>query len=178
VKLWNAATGDLIRTLPGHRSWVNSVAYFSNGKRLASGSSDGTVIVWSAEGKILHTLKASDAEVRTVAVSSDEKHIAAGMRYGSLKVWETDGWKEKHHFKGHPGDVWSLAFSPDGSILASGDGDWNRGGFVTLREIISGRQKARYQHTGEVLSVAFSPNGERIAAGAGDSCVKVWTVAP
>ncbi len=179
VKLWNTENGKLIHTLTGHRSWVNSAAWFRDNERLATGSSDGSVIVWSAEnGTILHTLKATDSEVRTIAVSPDQRHIAAGMRYGAIKVWETEGWEETQGFSGHAGDVWSLAFSPNGSVLASGDGDWNRGGFVTLRDIVSGRQTGRYQHTGEVLGVAFAPRGDRIAAGAGDSSVKVWSVAP
>ncbi|HWB06666.1 MAG TPA: prenyltransferase/squalene oxidase repeat-containing protein [Verrucomicrobiales bacterium] len=176
IKLWNTATGSLIRDLNGHRTWVNSLAFFKDGKRLLSGSSDGTVILWSTDtGEAIRSLKASDAEVRTVAVSADGKYIAAGIRYGSIKVWDTASWKEAHTFTGHPGDVWSLAFSPDSRTLASGDGDWNRGSFVTLRDVTSGTLTNRLQHTGEVLSVAFSPNGDRIAAAAGDGTVKVWS---
>ena len=96
------------------------------------------------------------------------------MRYGVIKIWETTGWKELLDFQGHPGDVWSVAFSPDGSTLASGDGDWNRGGLVKCWDVASGKQLGEFQHTGEVLSVVFSPNGKSIAAGAADKTVQVW----
>jgi WD40 repeat protein len=178
VRLWSAASGELVRTLTGHRSWVNSVAFFQNGRRLASGSSDGTVKIWSVEdGAVLHSLTATKAEVRAVAVSPDGSHIAAGMRYGSIKVWKTDAWTEKHSWTGHPGDVWALAFSNEGDVLACADGDWNRGGFVTLRNMRTGNQTAGYQHTGEVLGLAISRQGNLMAAAGGDGSVKVWELA-
>jgi WD40 repeat protein len=126
----------------------------------------------------LGTLPATTAEVRSVAISPDGRHVAAGLRYGTIKVWDSSDWKERLSFQGHQSDVWSVAFSPDGKVLASGDGDWNRGGFVKLWEVAGGKPMARFQHTGEVLSVAFSPDGKRIAAGAADQTVKVWNVSP
>jgi WD40 repeat protein len=63
-------------------------------------------------------------------------------------------------------------------MLASSDGDWNRGGFIKLWSTETGQLVGRLQHTGEPLSVAFSPDGKRIAAGAGDNTVKVWNLTP
>jgi WD40 repeat protein len=100
------------------------------------------------------------------------------MRYGQIKVWDTAQWKERLSFQGHPGDVWSVAFSPDGKVLASGDGDWNRGGLVNLWNIGDGKPNGRFQHTGEVMSLAFSPDGKWLVAGAADKTVKVWPVSP
>jgi WD40 repeat protein len=179
VKLWKPATGDLIRTLNAHRSWVNAVVFSRDGGRLVSGSSDGTVIVWSVnDGKVLQSFDDGGAEVRAVAVSDDGQFIAAGLRYGTIKVWKTGDGTVAHEFTGHPGDVWALAFQPQSAVLASGDGDWNRGGFITLRDLTTGRQKARFQHTGEVLGMAFSKSGDRTAAAAGDGSVKVWKPEP
>ena len=78
-----------------------------------------------------------------------------------------EGVKELHSFQGHPAEAWSVAFAPDGKRLATGGGDWNRGGLVKLWELGSGRQVGRWQHTGEVLAVAFSRDGLWIAAGVG-----------
>src|ERR1700730_15855580 len=40
---------ELVRTLTGHSSWVNSVAWSRDGKMIAAGSDDTTVIVWDAD---------------------------------------------------------------------------------------------------------------------------------
>ena len=158
VKLWKAETGALDRTLDGHRLWVNSVAFFRDGKRLVSGSSDGMVIVWSAEtGEMLQSLKATNAEVRRspsapMENTSPQESDTGPSRYGR----RTDG-PRNTRFTAIPETSGRSRSRPTPAHLASGDGDWNRGGFVTLRDPATGRQTARFQHTGEVLSVAFSP---------------------
>ena len=47
VRLWDAHTGTLIRTLAGHTALVKSVAFSPNGNTLASGSHDGTILLWA-----------------------------------------------------------------------------------------------------------------------------------
>jgi len=49
VKLWNAYTGEIIRTFDGHKEGVSDIAWSSDGEYLASASDDKTIIVWSLE---------------------------------------------------------------------------------------------------------------------------------
>src|SRR5689334_2355689 len=56
VKLWDAATGRLLRTLTGHRDAVLSVSFSADGATVYSGSRDGTVKAWVVEtGRLLST---------------------------------------------------------------------------------------------------------------------------
>jgi len=177
IGLWDVESGRLRTMLRGHKSWVNAVVWHPEGSWLASGSSDGTLAIWSPAGDALRTLRATAAEVRSVAVSRDGRQLAAGLRYGSIKVWDTAEWNERGTLKGSPGDVWSVAFLPDGKTLTSSEGDWNRPGFVRFWSIAENRPLGHLQHTGEVLSIGLSPDGRRLAAGAADRTVKTWDVA-
>jgi WD40 repeat protein len=93
-------------------------------------------------------------------------------------------WHLSHHelatLKGHTGDGWSVAFSPDNNslnskILATSEGqtvklwDVNEGSEVKELATLTG-------HTANVWSVAFSPDGRRLATGSYDQTVKLWDV--
>ena len=46
IKIWDANTGECLKTLEGHSSYVNSVAYSPDGTKIVSGSEDNTVKIW------------------------------------------------------------------------------------------------------------------------------------
>ncbi len=71
------------------------------------------------------------------------------------------------------GIVWSVAFSPDGKLFATGDSNC----VVSLWEATSGREILTCKgHTNRVCSVAFSPNGATLASGSGDKTVRLWDI--
>ena len=76
--------------------------------------------------------------------------------------------------KGHAAWISSLAFSPDGRTLASGDYK----GEIRLWEVAGGGERARLRgHRGPVWALAFSPDGTQLASGASDGAVLLWDIA-
>ena len=78
---------------------------------------------------------------------------------------------------GHTRWVNSVAFSPDGTTLASGAGRPDN--TVRLWDVATGQHKATLTgHTNSILSVAFSPDGTTLASGGGDGTALLWNLAP
>jgi len=175
IRLWDSETRELKKTLSGHKSWVNAIAFLHEGT-LVSGSSDGTVKLWDVTtGECTKTLAATKAEVRSIAVSRDGKRIAAGIRYGITKVWDTTDWSETV-IEQKADDVWSVVFSADGQQIITAAGEWNKPTDIVFWDIASQKPVKALRHTGEVMSLALSPDGKRLAAGGMDKAVSVWTL--
>ena len=76
-------------TLKGHSSDVTSVSLSPGGKRIVSGSGDGTVKVWDAQtGRETLTLKGHSSGVWSVSFSPDEKRIVSGSSDKTVKIWD------------------------------------------------------------------------------------------
>jgi hypothetical protein len=90
--VWDAADGRDLLTLRGHTGTVNAASWSPDGRRLATGSYDGTAKVWDgAGGHELLTLKGHTSPVRSVSWSPDGTRLATGGDDGTAKVWEAAG---------------------------------------------------------------------------------------
>jgi len=88
IWLYDAETGKPIDLLIGHTKGASSIAYSSDGARLASGSDDGTIRVWDAKtGILLHTLTGHTGDISSVSYSTDGKRIASGGGDGTVLLW-------------------------------------------------------------------------------------------
>jgi WD40 repeat protein len=176
LKVWDVATRRLIRRLHGHMGYCISLDFSRDGTQLASGSRDGTAIIWStATWKETHTLRNGD-HVEDVAFAPDGKTLAMASHEGSVRLWDVATGKLLERLRGHSSAVRSVVFSPDGRTLASGSADhtvrlWN---VQTRRELM--QLDPGSAELVQVRTLAFAPDGMHLLAGG--QRANFWSAAP
>jgi WD40 repeat protein len=173
LKLWDAETGQLLRTLEGHGDSVYFVGFSPDGKTLVSnGGKDRTIQLWDTEtGALLRTLTGHSDYVASVTFSPDGNVLASGSFDTTVKLWDVRTGSLIRTLRGHGDKVWQVAFSPDGKTLVSSGDDttiklWDSATGALIRTLT--------EHNESVPTVAFSPNGKLLASGSDDASVRLW----
>jgi WD40 repeat protein len=111
--------------LTGHESGVLTVAFSPDGKTLASGSFDKSVIVWDLHGRReLRTLRGHKNDVNAVEFADDGRILVSASSGGDILLWDVTTAKPlADPFHGHVGSVQDVAVSPDGTAVASAGRD-------------------------------------------------------
>ncbi|MEE1093916.1 MAG: TIR domain-containing protein, partial [Bacteroidales bacterium] len=179
VIIWDANSGEKLKTLEGNSGYVYSVSWSPDGKYLASDSDDNTVIIWDVKnGEKLKSLKGHSDGVLSVSWSPDGKYLASGSFDRTIKIWDANSGQELKTLEGHSNDVNSVSWSPDGKYLASGSQRWNGDiliGCIEIWDAKSGEKlKTLEGHYKSVGSVSWSPDGKYLASDSDDYTLIIW----
>jgi WD40 repeat protein len=165
-------------TLKGHKEAITSLAFYSDGRTLASSSTDGTVRLWEvATGKERTLLKGHKGGVVAVVFAPDGKLLVSGGFDGVMRLWDAAG-RACGTLKGPDKSTLRLCLSPDGTTLAVGGGTSVEAGDLRLWDVRAGKVRFPLRgHNGFVSSLSFSADGRMLAGGDVRGIVTIWEVA-
>lgn len=152
AKLWHLEYRYPVRIFAGHEKDVDVVRFHPNCNYFATGSIDKSVRLWSyADAKMVRRKKNYGKSARANYGSAFQVRIFSGQR----------------------GGIYSLSFSPDGKLLATGGEDrrirvWDLASSNILKELKG--------HSDTVYSLAWSKDSALLASGGLDGTVRLWDV--
>ena len=191
LKLWNAASGQLVRVFKGHEGPVTSVCFSSDGSQMVSGSQDHTARIWDVKtGREKVKLVGHTWWVWDANFSADDQRVVTASHDGAVLIWSAADGQRTEPFRGHRGPVFAAAFSPDGQQIASGGHDrnvllWEPSELrpIDYESLVADEPQESQSfetlaaHTSAVRCVRFSPNGRQLLTGGHDNTIRVWDVA-
>jgi RNA polymerase sigma factor (sigma-70 family) len=176
IKVWDAATGNEHASTPAHGRLVSTLAFAPDGRTIAW--ADDALRLWDFSTDRQRVLRKKKEWVSRATFSPQGKLLAAatwdaGSKRASVRLWEVATGKELLCLGGFSGQVSGVAFSPDGTTLATVGEDRT----IRIWSLARGDERARmHGHTDWILTVAFGPDGRTLATGSQDGTIKLWEV--
>ncbi|MCG9128743.1 WD40 repeat domain-containing protein [Candidatus Poribacteria bacterium] len=180
VQLWELETGNKLKsdTLDKSRDSVTGLAFSDDGRILIIVDMFGGLRHWDVEtDQIVFITR--DIDKHNVLIYSEVLNVfAAGKENGRIQFYDASTGKPQKGLIGHSGlfsrddkDIWSLAFSKDGSLLASGSMDKT----VRLWDTENRKHVAKFSlHESWITAVALSTDGSILASGDAKKRIILW----
>jgi len=180
IKIYNPTLGNLIKEFNGHQEYVTAIDISADGKYIASGSVDGSAVIWDVSTGDIHVQLAGHTDaIEELALSPDGQWLITAGDDAALKVWDVFTGDLLQDYTDFTGVVGGVTFSPDGKQFAFSDGSlhvWqvglnsgDAGSTIVNQEIFA---------IPAALSNVFSPDGKMIAGSSGSvtsgNVIKLW----
>jgi WD40 repeat protein len=179
IQLWRTGTWDLVGqlTIPG---WAYALKFSPDGNRLASLSYPDEVTVWEVDQwtvvRRIPGVRPTGWHIGWLDFSPDSKALVTGDADGHLQVVDlASGTTNFRLLEAHPEGITSVAWSPTGSIIASGSGYVE--GRIQLWNAASGKRIGTLEgHSTFISELIFSTDGLRLYSASGDQTIRIWDV--
>jgi WD40 repeat protein len=182
AQVWDIQKGLAVCTIDDTPKDSIYLQLSPDGKQLAAVTFLGEAKSWSVpEGRVLWTTRFSDFRFSSARFSPDGKRPAVAgvpLRFlnGDVRILDAaSGHEDVTPLTGHSHIVFHVAFSPDGTRLATGSFD----NTVKIWDVTSGQEVLTLKgHTATVVSVGFSLDGRRVISADGVGTVRTWNATP
>ncbi len=176
VKIWNLATGELIRTLVGHTEGISDLEFTPNSAYIASCSDDMTIRIWNLRnGELLRILKGHTFHVNSIKFNHKGSILISGSSDENIRVWDVKRGKCLRVLSAHSDAISCVDFCFDASIIVSGSYD----GLVRLFDLDTGQclKTLIDDQRGPnfpITFVRFSPNAKYVLSSSLDGDLRLW----
>ena len=186
IKIWKK-NGKLLHDLKGHSGKITSVCLSPDGKIIVSASADGTVKLWNINGEELSSFNVERGWITSASFSPDGQRIAAAGTDGTVKLWSLRKVVEKlqkqqsieastdikllRTLQMESDKIMSVAFSPDGAMLATA----SAGGNARIWSK-DGKPLSILKHTSGLTNISFSPDSQMLLSASTDKMVRLWNI--
>ncbi len=176
-----AIDGKELMKFDNHSDWVFRTAWMDDGKRMLSGSRDRAMkLINTANGQFIDDINKLLEPVVSMARHPKEEWAAYGGAEGGVRVYRMKENQERtsgnndvnlvREFERQTGTAHSIAWSPDGSLLAVGST-----GEVRVYQAADGKRSATLKgHSGAIFALAFSSDGKQLVTGGFEGLVRVF----
>ncbi len=186
IRLRELPDGQLLAKLGDGNQTLNNAAVSADKSTLATVGEQGLVQVWSlTDREMIRSIGPNENTKHAVALSADGALVAAGDGQ-DIQIWDVasgeavqrlqGGWEDEaaqQDWLGHQHQISALAFSPDGTYLASGDVAGN----MWIWDLEDGEAAWETRgHLGSVADLSFEPDGNFLVSGGSDNMVRIWQI--
>ena len=160
--VYDAASGELLHSLKGHKDTLYCVAYARDGKRFASGGADKTIIIWTSKAEGILKFSHNDT-IQCLSYNPATQQLASATA-GDFGLWSPEQKSvAKHKVQSR---ILCMSWSGDGTTLALG----HYSGLISLRDK-QGAEKLTIRRDAPVWSLQWNPSRDE----AGDAlAVACW----
>jgi len=168
ARAWDLETGRATVVFAGHLDAITSCAVSSDGRRVITGSDDGTARVWNATGRPLAVYQGHNGGVPAVAFTVGGDSLT-GNADGTTRLWSEETGKVIRRFEGGS-PVSSLALQQGALVTGHVDGS------CQLWDVQSGARIRVFRHESSISGVVISNDGARLFAASSDRSLRVWNM--
>lgn len=159
-----------IQTLTAHSKPVVGIAISKDGKLLATGSADSSIIIWDAVTyQIIRRIAAHKGQVTTLDFSPDGKTLISGSTDKSLRLWNVmDGTEIRNYNSEFKQGIYQCKFSNDGNMLGVVSWEFLKSvqGFAKVLDVTTGKLIQRFDTDNHPASaIQFSADNKKLYTG-------------